>query len=359
MAKTQFNKVNSQDILSAHINGLASGINNLETALDMKTSTIEGHILVPVNDMDEVENRNRIYEGAIRNWIQEPIVKRNGVVVPSTEYVSQPAYGVIVFHNSQLISDVISVNVSYINTSSTRLETIESDVLDLKGSQGSANAIKWFNGNGLNSSTGWFTNFNKSPKMPVTAYTSTKWINDFVPVVVTEQTVVDKLKFWFTSTASADAETVMAIYDTRYDLGFPYPKNCLGKTSSITLDSSSPEGWKEAPLYVYKPIENSLGELEVVLEPGIYWIGKATYDTLSSKGFHKTNDYNTLITITPPADGFPAYSVYGSIGTDGEAYAVRAKMTSWTLPASFPSPSAGAIGFYGTGITNVFMRKAR
>ena len=43
MSKNSFNKLSSQDILSAHINGLSSAIEKIENVLDMQTSTVEDY----------------------------------------------------------------------------------------------------------------------------------------------------------------------------------------------------------------------------------------------------------------------------------------------------------------------------
>jgi hypothetical protein len=129
MTTTPYGKLGSQDILSAHINGLQFGINNLETALNLQT-TVSTETLVAVTDMDDTTLRYRIYEATNRNWLTSPapVIKRNGTVVSASEYVIQPAYGVVVFNVQQAGTDVITADVTYVNSTSSRLSTIETNI---------------------------------------------------------------------------------------------------------------------------------------------------------------------------------------------------------------------------------------
>lgn len=127
MSKTPFVKITSEDILSAHINGLGNAINNIETVLDMQTKIISDNRLDPVTDMENVNDRYRIYEGTVRCWLTSPapIIKRNGTVVQSSEYIIQPAYGVVVFHSPQKAGDNITVSATVINSVSGKINEIE------------------------------------------------------------------------------------------------------------------------------------------------------------------------------------------------------------------------------------------
>lgn len=367
MAKTTFNKVTSQDILSAHINGLANGINNLETALNMGTSTISGHLLTAVNDMEEIENRNRIYEGTIRNWTTSPIVKRNGTVVSSSEYVTQPAFGVVVFHNPQSTTDVITVDITYINDSSVRLEDIENDVSTLKTdveelkerpvSSGSSVAGVW--GNNLITTNCWLSNYNGALKTPVTEYTTTSGIWDLIPIVVYEQTTFDKMKIMCSANSSGiNPSVVLSLYSNRTDLDYPYPNKLLAKTDVGIWYNGSSEGWLEIDL---KRVDGSGTRVEVgvTVEPGIYWLGKITTDTFKTKGFSVTDDFDVLYSIAPPNGTFSSGISYSSFSEGQEAYAIRYS-SSWSngTPVNFPLPSSGN-GFYNAGTTNMFIRKSK
>jgi hypothetical protein len=80
--------------------------------------------------MDDTTLRYRIYEATNRNWLTSPapVIKRNGTVVSASEYVIQPAYGVVVFNVQQAGTDVITADVTYVNSTSSRLSTIETNI---------------------------------------------------------------------------------------------------------------------------------------------------------------------------------------------------------------------------------------
>lgn len=127
MAKTPYTDLSTQDILSAHISGLAHSVNKIEDVLNMKTVSVTNVTLNAVVDQQDTSIRYRIYEGSIRNWTAFTLY-RNGTVVDAAEYTAQGGYGVVVFHTQQLPTDVITADITYIDASSTRLETIETNV---------------------------------------------------------------------------------------------------------------------------------------------------------------------------------------------------------------------------------------
>ncbi|HEY8414989.1 MAG TPA: hypothetical protein VIK99_04380, partial [Thermaerobacter sp.] len=112
MAQTPFRDLGSVDILAAHVSGLQHAVNKIEQVLNMRTSSVTGHVLTPVTDQDDPALRYRIYEGSIRNWLEDPapVIRRNGQVVPSSEYVLHPAYGVVVFHQQQAANAQITAD---------------------------------------------------------------------------------------------------------------------------------------------------------------------------------------------------------------------------------------------------------
>lgn len=126
MANTPYNDLGTQDILSAHISGLAHSVNKIENVLNMKTTSTT-ITLNPVTDQQDTSLRYRIYEGSIRNWTKFTILRNNQIVDPA-EYEAQGAFGVIVFHTQQQENDVVTAEITYIDESSTRLETIEGNV---------------------------------------------------------------------------------------------------------------------------------------------------------------------------------------------------------------------------------------
>lgn len=130
MANTPYKDLRSQDILSAHLSGIQHDINKIQDVLNMQTKSVEGHELVAVNDQDDPALRYRIYEGTIRNWLDEPkpVIYRNGSEVSENEYSLQAPYGVIVFKEQQSADDEIVADFSYINSDSKTINDIESDI---------------------------------------------------------------------------------------------------------------------------------------------------------------------------------------------------------------------------------------
>src|SRR5699024_11058224 len=131
MAHTPYKDLLSQDILSAHISGLAHSIIKIEKVLNMKTKK-ESFSLSPVNDQDDFSYHYRIYEGTNRNWLDGYIVKRDGKEVSSDEYEAQGEFGVVVFHENQTPNSNISVEATYIIPQSTKIDTISRDSEDNK-----------------------------------------------------------------------------------------------------------------------------------------------------------------------------------------------------------------------------------
>lgn len=127
MTNTPFSKIGSEDILSAHINGIQYSIGNLETALKLGTAKATGVRLSPVVDMNDSALRYRIYEASKRGWLTNPapIIYRNGTVVSPDEYTLQSAYGAIVFTVQQATSAVITATFTHIAGGSERLDAIE------------------------------------------------------------------------------------------------------------------------------------------------------------------------------------------------------------------------------------------
>ncbi|WP_294402644.1 hypothetical protein [uncultured Clostridium sp.] len=134
MSKTPYTKLTSEDILSAHITGLGYAINNIETVLNMDTTTITDVQMDAVKDMSDSSDRYRIYECSKRCWLTSPapVIKRNGTKVASTEYAIQPAYGTIVFHQQQKSSDSITVSATVVNGTSAVIKRINDAIAEIK-----------------------------------------------------------------------------------------------------------------------------------------------------------------------------------------------------------------------------------
>lgn len=127
MANTPYERLGSEDILSAHVNGIQYSIGNIETALELGTAQVTGARLSPVVDMEDSSLRYRIYEADKRGWLKTPapVIYRGGTIVSPDEYTLQPAYGVIVFTVQQPASAVITASFTHVAGDSERLKEIE------------------------------------------------------------------------------------------------------------------------------------------------------------------------------------------------------------------------------------------
>ncbi|MDZ5782113.1 hypothetical protein [Marinococcus luteus] len=134
MANTPYNRVRSQNILAAHISGLGESAKKLESALNMQIDEETEYTLNDVSDQEDANYRYRIYEGDIRNWLDDPgpVIYRNGSEVDSSEYTVHPAYGAVIFNDQQNSDDEIAADFTYITDESGRLESLERDVSHLK-----------------------------------------------------------------------------------------------------------------------------------------------------------------------------------------------------------------------------------
>jgi hypothetical protein len=129
LAVTPFNKLSSEDILSAHINALAKSINKLEEALE---PTLENRtfFLSPVSDQKDLSLRYRIYESEFVGWTNYSIT-RDGQPIPDDEYIAQPAFGVIVFNTPQSDMSVVEVTAELVSKVSDRINFVESSISTL------------------------------------------------------------------------------------------------------------------------------------------------------------------------------------------------------------------------------------
>lgn len=134
MAKTPYKDLSSQSILSAHISGLQHDMNKIQDVLNMQAAVITNHRLRPVIDQDDPALRYRIYEGSVRNWLNNPtpIVYRNGQEIPANEYIIQPAYGVVVFERQQSANDVITADFTHIVSESKTINDINAEISEIR-----------------------------------------------------------------------------------------------------------------------------------------------------------------------------------------------------------------------------------
>lgn len=332
MAKTPYEKIGSQDILSAHINGLQFAVNNLEDALNLKTQVVTGHALTPVTDMDDPTIRYRIYEGNVRNWLKSPapVVMRNGAVVDSEEYVIQPAYGVVVFHAQQNVDATISVNFTYVINESTRLETIERNV-NANGTSISEVSRRVTTleetGGGLSSYPtqmfapigSWISNNKDSTATLATEVVVGSGATDAFPVVLNEPMTIDEMKVIVSPSNKKTANIYCGIYTDKN----AYPHELLATTGKFRVDITDPGVSVELIQPLTAPI---------TLDAGVYWLARYTNDGVSFDGWNQSGLFDFY---EPPTD-------YVN-GASGKVAGVRAdKMGNITaLPAIFPQLDTG------------------
>lgn len=251
MAQTPFNILSSTDILSAHVNGLASAVNKVEQALNMKTTTVTNHTLSPVNDMDDLQLRYRIYEGTIRNWTSFT-VKRNGIAVNESEYAAHGGFGAIVFNAQQNDTDVITVDATYVTSQSQTIEDINSK----------------------------FNNFQLFPSLQIPGTYITHSLNgvpigslatgidsgsktlDIFPFFVSQPITVDQMMVIYEKTLGSTMMR-MGIYSTKNGL----PDQLLTQTGQVPNPATEPA----AGSYVQ---HTGMLVPEITLQPGLYWMGR-------------------------------------------------------------------------------------
>ena len=348
MAKTPYVDLSTEDILSAHISGLAHSINKIEDVLNMKTAQATFN-LYPIDNQEEVSLRYRIYEGSTRNWTSFS-VKRNGVAVSSTEYVASPAFGAIVFKSPQEKSSVIEVTATYIVGQSTKLESIQSsltsnigevssqkllisdlrtDVDELKAGGGStgpaAPSLTPAERGFLNLSTEKkrFTNLRpdiipdeKAGRVASNILMAAFRI-DAVPMILTEVTTFTKMSMSFNA-ASPTANNLMGIYSNK---NVAEPDKLLASTAVARHGVVGTEDLI-APL-----------KAPITLQPGMYWLARWHNDAVKMNG----QFFNPLvhISINTPLSTCD----YLENNEDGLCSGVRTQASTGTissLPAVFP-----------------------
>lgn len=352
MANTPYGKLGSEDILSAHINGLQYGINNVESILNMKTASKTGQALAPVIDMEDNTLRYRIYEATDRNWLTSPapVIKRNGTAVNSNEYVMQPAYGVVVFNVPQSSSDAITADFTHVTNGSTRLETIEGNV-SANASQLSTNTTQIAtntqdiatNKQGLIDVNARVDGIGAQSEVqgvidPTKTYYANAKFNgtlssqktavnigmlagsiDCVPFYVEYPTTFDAIRITVGS-ASTSGNVIMGIYDTK-DLR---PFNKLAETAVTAVSSTS--GAQVVNLTA-----------PVVLQAGMYWLCRYNSTAVSLDGYATKNDNGTtgIIEIKRPTNS----AIINEGGTNGVFFGVRSEgygASLTALPTTLP-----------------------
>ncbi|WP_373896387.1 hypothetical protein [Virgibacillus sp. CBA3643] len=267
MGKTPYNDLNSQNVLSAHVSGVQHDVNKLQEVLNMQTSSVTGHALNPVNDQEDPSLRYRIYEGSIRNWLDNPLptIYRNGSVVASDEYSLQAPYGVIVFNQQQNSNDNMSADFSYINNDSKTINDIETDInsnndriIDLENKEIQLSGTRMF----VSSGTWASHNADGFADLATNTAMAASLIDAF-PFPVGHTMTLDRMAVRVDTGAGSTG--AMAIYKDNQG----YPDQLI--IDGGTFDTST-TGWKE-------------NTIDVTLEPGMYWLVRNQDGSCAMSGF--------------------------------------------------------------------------
>lgn len=301
MAKTPYSDLGSTDILSGHISGLQHSVNKMEGVLNMKTSNIAGHPLVAVADQDDPSMRYRIYEGTIRNWLDNPapVIYRGGVVVPGTEYTAYPAYGVVVFNTQQAANAAITADVSYVMEGSATIDSINANTDNLLNMLPVSHTFAGY-WRSANITAGVFGNTAASvdPNYLVA-----------LPLLVPQDTTVDAIGTYVVSAGLATSYARLGLYA---DDGTFYPGALLEDSGEFVLSTA---GAKTTTFAVAR-----------TLTRGIYWLVSNVNDDNPGWQYH---DWDTLLPLG--IDG----SLQGAM-----AVGLMAAQAYGPLPAAFPAGAA-------------------
>lgn len=286
MAKTPYQDLGSQDILAAHISGLQHSLNKVEEILDMDVASANGIPLTPVSDQEDPEMRFRVYEGSIRNWTQSTVY-RDGLEVARTEYEIQEAYGVIVFHEQQNPTSVLTADVQYISSHSEVISTVENRIDTAEGDIGGLDSrVTTLENNGGDGGGGTGSVVPSIFQAPGSWRTCTlKWPTrvkndvleedfsaavgvgtnhlDFFPFPVHATTRFDVMRFKTANqTYTSGSAIAMGIYSTDSSKPLLQPGKLVAQTSETKGMAASTS---------YAP--NFSGGT-ITLQPGLYWLAR-------------------------------------------------------------------------------------
>jgi len=315
MVKTPFHDLGSVEILSAHISGLQHAVNKLEEILDLETETVSGLVLTPVADQDDPSLHYRIYEGSVRNWLEDPapVVYRDGDVVPQDEYDIYPAYGAVIFHEPQGAEAVITADVTYVKAASARLGQYDEALSWIEP------ALDWLLGHLILHRPGlWRANNVTSSDLAPSATLAN--VLDVVPFLVLTQTRFDRIAINVSTADAAGTQARLGIYR---DNGSLYPGQLVLDAGTVATDGT---GVRQLTI-------------DVTLERGLYWLARVQNGTPQLLGY--------------PGSAILSFGLDDTL-TGAPCTGWRASYTFGPLPATFP---AGGIPLFG-GRPSVFLRRA-
>lgn len=350
MAKTPYKDLKSTDVLSGHLSGIQHDINKIQEVLNMQVSDVSGHRLNPVIDQDDPSLRYRIYEGSIRNWLENPapVIYRNGVEVDPSEYILQSPYGVVIFETQQNANDAITADFSYINSDSRMISdinnAIDSNINSISDLSADVQGMK----NDITNLESQIQSFDYQPLDPtrrkeiINVYpqysaddlpiaTDVLHAGDTIdcfPIIIDERITIKQL---MVKISGSNPEMTMNL--GIYSNADAYPHELLGETGNFTT---------VAGMDMYMNLENS-----VVLDKGIYWLARYQNGGAYLHG-HEVNE-NINIIIKNTSD----FAVNGSgivIGT--RSLSGAADVINNGLPSIYPPNGDGSEylsrPFYGT-----------
>ena len=373
MANTPFPTLGSEDILSAHLNGIQYSIGNIEDVLNLKTVVKKKQTLQPLTDMQEQNLHYRVYEGRLRGWLDSPapVVYRNGTVVAPDEYVIQPAYGVIVFPIAQSPDDIITADFTHVTGDSKTISDLITATERIGGLEAGIGALEADIGalgtrvDDIQASAGGDGSTGGTVSLPDSSgvgpfYTSGSYVSHQTRNYSTSSTVPDTKTHTSAFNVLVNAGTVDA---------FPFPlsnKTAFNKatimlgTSTATAVRvrigiySDKDGVPDKLIYgtpdiIVSPGKWASADIALTLDTGFYWIARQDKSNSQWNGLN----HNSVETIQifdgdkflrDLADPIEYTTHYGGF---------RATGVSWTDGGTMPStyPASGALfqrASYGT-----------
>jgi len=307
---TPFNRLRSEDILSSHINGLTSAVNNIEQTLGMRTVTISGHALSPVNDMNDITLRNRIYEGTIRNWTTFT-VRRNGAVVAPDEYAAHGGFGAVVFHVAQNPAAAITVDATRVTNRSTVIEELSEDTENSLSTTVLQPRNAWISG---------LINLT-DPHSIATNITQAAQTIDAFPIYLKKDTILDRMRS--TTTAAVTQPTTTMVMGIYRDNGNAFPSTLLAQTASFNATSAGVNDY-------------ALQAGTVTLSAGLYWLARYQSAGVTLDGFRAIG----IMQIFDPTTAAHINGTTPMAFCQGVRSGTMGNIT--TLPSTFPALGTGA-----------------
>lgn len=336
MAKTPFRNLGSEEILSAHLNGIQSAVNHLEEILDLKTASKSDVPLTPYVDMVEKAARYRIYEAPDHNWLYDPapVIKRNGLIVDPSEYQLQAEYGAIVFYVQQNETDEITADYTHIIPQSITMDQIEARLLALEQG-GGGGGDHWYL-QLVKHYPGTYRSHGISPQNTASNVLVLANSIDIFPFKAYETIICDQMGA-HVSTADAGALTSFAIYTDNQG----YPGDLIAQTGTVDCSSI---GWKE----------EAFTSGDITLNAGDYWIARFSNSGIAFNGLEPTAIYP--VPSAPPLGSSTINNNNGlGAGVGGIRYATP--FDSGEFPASFPPIGAGPEYFDRNAYASPWIRR--